>query len=289
MILSMTGFGKYIANHELCDIKVEIKSVNSKFLDPHIRLPRGFSLLEIPIRTILTDTLLRGKVDVLIDVRQKAGKGVPSVNQEMLNRYLGALNCIRSEAKIEAPVTLDHLLRFPDIVEVDADDSFEQTAAPLVLDAVRECARLVNQMREEEGKNLQREMQDILSHLAGVNEYIDENRKYVYEYWLERFRKRMSELEVDVTEERIVQEAAVLAERADISEEVARLRSHIAQFTSIMQTEGQCGKKLDFLCQELNRECNTIGSKSSKIELINAVVEAKSDVDRLREQVQNIV
>lgn len=290
MILSMTGFGKTVTHHELADIKVEMKSVNSKYLDAHIRLPRGFQLLEIQIRTMLSEILQRGKVDVSIDIRPKRAKSVPKVNEQMLAHYTSVLNAVRDACGVREPLTLENMLHFNDIIEVDEDDTFEDDVTPIVIDAIRECAERVNEMRAREGENLANDLKEKLGILADITNDIDEKRKYVYEYWLDRFRKRMDELQLGTDfEERIVAEAAVLSEKADISEEITRLRSHIDMFASIIRDEPQCGKKLDFLCQELNREFNTIGSKSGKVEVINQVVAAKSELDRIREQVQNIV
>jgi uncharacterized protein (TIGR00255 family) len=143
-------------------------------------------------------------------------------------------------------------------------------------------------MRAREGENLAADITSRLENIKKLAEVIDQNRSGVLEHWKERFFKRMSEMGV-TDEERIVQEAAVMSEKADIQEELTRIASHVEQFLSIMKNENDCGKKLDFMCQELNREFNTIGSKSGKTAIINNVVEAKSEIEKIREQVQNLV
>ena len=286
---SMTGYGKYVVNHDLCDIKVEMKSVNNRYFDIHIRMPRLLNPVEIQIKNLLKEKLVRGKADVFIEVNLKKVQYVPRLNKELAETYVDILNDLKETVGVQGDLKLEHVLRFNDVISSEEDESVSDELCGLVLDAVHECAVRIDEMRRDEGVNLEKDLKQRLDTLAERTKTIDENRGEVYEYWLNRFNRKMQEFGVaGEYEDRVIQEASILSEKADISEEVTRLYSHIEQFRSVMG-DNAAGKKLDFLCQELQREYNTIGSKSGNVSVINLVVDCKSEVDKIREQVQNIV
>lgn len=285
---SMTGYGKLITGNDLCDIKVEMKAVNSRYFDCNVRMPRLFNFIEINIKNTAKDILARGKVDINIDVKLKKQQFKPVLREDAVSSYLSVFEQIKDNFKIEGNVRLEHLLNFNDILESEETDDMGEQLGEFVVNAVKECALSLDGMRAKEGANLQADITDRLSILTEIAAEIDSNREGVLEHWKERFAKRISEFGVD-DEERIVQEAAIMAEKADIQEEVTRIDSHVEQFLKIMNNEENSGKKLDFMCQELNREFNTIGSKSGKTAIINNVVQAKSEIEKIREQVQNLV
>lgn len=286
----MTGYGKAVKMFEKFDVLVEIKSVNSKYFDPSIRIPRIMSSLEIEIRNILQEKLLRGKVDFRAEVTAKTAINDPILNAELFGKYQDIINAIKDGAGIDDNIKIEHFLRLPDIIEFRPNETAEDELGKNVLETVREGVAAIDNMRSKEGCALEKDIAGRLVNLQKIIGMIDEAKNGVFEYWLEKFKKRMQDMEVSVGyEERIIQEAAIYGEKADITEEITRLRSHFSQFEKIMQTEYPAGKKLDFLSQEIHREFNTIASKSSKSEIINAVVEAKAETDRIREQIQNIV
>ncbi len=289
-IKSMTGYGKGISVSESCDVKVEIKSVNSKYLDLNIRMPKYLSFIEISVKNLIRERLERGKVDVFVDVSLKKSQYKPKLNRELLQGYINTLLAAKDEFSLDGNLTLDHVISLPDVIGTEEDNSLGDTAGAVLMDALKTALDGLESMRLMEGEALKADLLERVAVLEEMNHEIDENRKDVYNYWYDKYNARVRELLPEgFSDERIVQEAALYAERCDISEEVTRIYAHAEHMRQIIGSKAACGKKLDFLCQEFNREFNTIGSKSSKIGVINNVVRAKSELDRIREQVQNIV
>ena len=285
---SMTGYGKLITSNELCDLKIEMKSVNSRYFDCNIRMPKLFNFIEINLKNTVKEILVRGKVDVYVDLKLKQQQFKPVLREEAVASYMAVFEELKSKFGIEGEVKLEHVLNFNDILESEEADDMGDQLGKFVIAAMKDCANSLDDMRAKEGVNLADDMLVRLGTLTEISKEIDENRHGVFEHWKERFIKRINEMGVD-DEERIVQEAAVMSEKADIQEEITRIESHIEQFAKILNEEDANGKKLDFMCQELNREFNTIGSKSGKTGIINNVVQAKSEIEKIREQVQNLV
>lgn len=290
MIKSMTGFGKINKSTEKYEISVEIKSVNSKYFDINFRLPKVVSALEITLRQPLQDILIRGKIDVRIEINIHTVTKQPSLNIELVKTYRDIFTIIADTANIEDKPKLDHFLRMPDVVDYINDDSMEEELEKATFEAVMECAKKLDIMRQNEGAALDKDINKRLDNLAENIKIIENAKEDIFEMWKAKFIKRMQDMGVDAGyEERIVQEASIMGEKADITEEITRLQSHIIQFKNIIANEYPVGKKLDFLSQEIHRELNTIASKSSKQEIIATVVESKAESDRIREQVQNII
>ena len=285
---SMTGYGKIMTGNDLCDLKVEIKSVNSRYFDCNVRMPRMFNFMEINIKNVLKDILVRGKVDVNIDLKLKKQQYKPVLRSDAVESYLSIFAELKDKYGVHGSIRLEHLLSFNDILETEETDDLGQMLGEFVISSLVTCANEMDDMRAKEGENLANDIKSRLDIIGGIASEIDKSRDNVYDHWLEKFKKRMAEFGVDA-EDKVVQEAAVMSEKADISEEITRIGSHVEQFRKIIDTEPQGGKKLDFMCQELNREFNTIGSKSSKTDIINNVVQAKSEIEKIREQVQNLV
>lgn len=290
MTKSMTGFGKYTVSNEKYDIFVEIKSINSKYFDINFRLPKIVSTLEISARTPLQETLIRGKVDVRIDISIHTVTKHPCVNLELVNEYKKIFTDIANTANIEDKPKLDHYLRMPDVLDYTTDNTIEEELEKATLEALITCAKQVDQMRITEGKALENDIKTRIGNLSNQVCLIENSKDDIFELWKNKFIKRMEEMGVGSQyEERIIQEASIMGEKADITEEITRLKSHFEQFNNILNNEYPVGKKLDFLSQEIHRELNTIASKSSKQVIITTIVEAKAEIDRIREQVQNIV
>ncbi len=289
MIKSMTGYGRFTATCELCDIKVEMKSVNSKYMDISVKTPKVISYLEIDIRNTVKDVLKRCKLDVFVEIKAKKPITYPKLNTELLNTYLSMAQEMKKAINSEHSVSIDTLFQLRDIIDFENDETFGEQIKSLVMQTVKECVLSLDKMREKEGHKL---INDIFKRLELLSLYRDEisnNAKEVFNKWVEKFKKRIIELGIEVDEERLIQEASIYAEKADITEELIRIKSHISQMKEIPKTEFPCGKKMDFMAQELHREFNTIGSKSVTVEILNSVVNAKSEIDKIREQIQNIV
>lgn len=290
MTKSMTGFGKYTVSNEKYDIFVEIKSINSKYFDINFRLPKIVSTLEISARSPLQEILLRGTIDIRIEINIHTVTKHPHVNLEVVNEYKKIFTDIANTANIEDKPKLDHYLRMPDILDYTTDNAIEEELEKTTLGALIECAKQVDQMRITEGKALENDIKTRIGNLSNQVCLIENSKNDVFELWKNKFIKRMEEMGVGSQyEERIIQEASIMGEKADITEEITRLKSHFEQFNNILDNEYPVGKKLDFLSQEIHRELNTIASKSSKQVIITTIVEAKAEIDRIREQVQNIV
>lgn len=290
MTKSMTGFGKYTVSNEKYDIFVEIKSINSKYFDINFRLPKIVSTLEISARSPLQEILLRGTIDIRIEINIHTVTKHPHVNLEVVNEYKKIFTDIANTANIEDKPKLDHYLRMPDVLDYTTDNAIEEELEKTTLGALIECAKQVDQMRITEGKALENDIKTRIGNLSNQVCLIENSKNDVFELWKNKFIKRMEEMGVGSQyEERIIQEASIMGEKADITEEITRLKSHFEQFNNILDNEYPVGKKLDFLSQEIHRELNTIASKSSKQVIITTIVEAKAEIDRIREQVQNIV
>jgi uncharacterized protein (TIGR00255 family) len=286
----MTGYGRVSRSTNTGVMQFEIKCVNSKFCDINIRLPRVLSHCEIPFRALLQEKLSRGKIEAVLEVRFSKPPQTPVLNRSNFISWLNVLDQMKTLGGLSDPINLSHLLSFNDLVEYETDRNLEETEKE-ALTLLNDGIDALDVMRQREGANLEASLHAQLARVETYAKSIDGAKGLVFSYWLERFKGRIAEFVQNQAnaDDRVIQEAAIFAEKADIKEEVDRIFSHCRQFLNIMGNEYPCGKKLDFLCQELYREFNTVASKSQKAEIINTVIEAKSAVDSIREQLQNIV
>ena len=290
MLKSMTGFGRA---ENLIDgflIKVQVKSVNHRYGDFSIRVPRLYNFIEEKVRQRLFSYISRGKVEVNISVEQKEGDDRQiTLNKELAKSYLNALRELE-DLGLGCDIRVSHMSRFSDIFdvsynEIDEEEIFEKINTVLTA-ALDEFVK----MRSEEGKRLE---DDIKSHISAILEYVEFIEKRSPETSKEyraRLEARIKEVLADRTidESRIITEAAIFADKVAVDEETVRLRSHIKEFLKTLSSDKPIGKKLDFIVQEMNRETNTIGSKASDVEICSTVVEIKSEIEKIREQIQNI-
>ncbi|MDR0453470.1 MAG: YicC family protein [Deferribacteraceae bacterium] len=290
MLKSMTGYGRAVISNATCDLRAELKCVNSKYCDINVRLPKILSLSEIPLRAFIQEKLIRGKVDVNVEAKFHKPVQAPALNRQTFISALNVLEQMKTMGGLNDDITLDHLLRFNDLIEYDANSELDELEAALK-SALAGCIKEADAMRAEEGNNLKSKIIQMLDKMDTLSAQVDNFKNDFLLYWADRLKTRMNEfLHENVhSQDRIIQEAAIYTEKANIKEELARLYSHQQQFRKIMDTEFPCGKKLDFLCQEMYREWNTVAAKSPKIEIINIVVEAKTMVDSIREQIQNVI
>lgn len=293
---SMTGFAQAAGEYNGCALRIRLRSVNHRFLDLHVRLPEGFESFEPHIRQRVRERLRRGHVDVVLSC-EAAGPAAVRVNQELAAAYLRAAEELRNRFNLVAEPALGEILRLPGVIAsaaLPAEEKLDELGAQ-VLACLEQALERLDQMRAAEGRALAEEMRQRLSHIAACVAKIEslaENLRPVYARRLEaRVRDLLGGTLLDPS--RLAQEVALLAERSDIAEELARLRSHLQQFEKLLDQSGDIGKKLDFLLQEMQREANTMLSKTPGVEQEGLVItelalEVKSQIEKLREQVQNI-
>lgn len=293
---SMTGFAQARKEHDGWALRISLRSVNHRFLDLHVRLPEGFEMFEPRIRQAVRERIRRGHVDITLHF-EAAGPGAVQVNEELAAAYLRAAQKLREKFGLSTEPELAAILRLPGVIGGDAlpvGESAERFSAD-VEDCLAEALARLEQMRESEGRHLAEEMAARLRSIRELTEKIEALAERVRPAYFRRLEGRLRELlgEAPVDPVRLAQEAAVLAERGDISEEVSRLRSHTAQFEGLLAGSGESGKKLDFLLQEMQREANTLLSKTPGVEaegleITSLALEVKGLIEKLREQVQNI-
>jgi uncharacterized protein (TIGR00255 family) len=290
-IRSMTGFAQVRGQIKDLGFSLSIKSVNHRFLDLHFRLPINADALEMTLRRVLKEKLARGHVDVNLSFDQ--GAGAIALNRPLVNAYVQAFRAAAVEAGIAAEPDLNAVLRLPGALDSGAAPANEELT-PAVLPKLDEALLNLNRMREEEGRALERELRGRMAHVLSACEQVSKHRDAVLNGYADRLKNRLQEwLGAAVAPERIAQEAALLADRSDIHEEIVSLENHVQHFLGLLDAAGEIGKKLDFLLQEMNREANTLLSKTSglageAVKITEAGLAMKADIEKAREQVQNI-
>ena len=291
-IRSMTGFAQGKGQLKGLEFSLSIKSVNHRFLDLHFRLPANTDALEMTLRRVLKEKLARGHVDVNLSFEQAAGAPL-ALNRQLVNGYVAAFRAAAIEAGIAAEPDLNAVLRLPGALESGIalpDEELSRTVLPKMDEVLGE----LNRMREAEGRAMERELRERLVHIETACGEVRKYRDLVVKSYAERLQQRLQEwLASAVDPDRITQESAVLADRSDIQEELVRLENHVQHFRALLDQGGEIGKKLDFLLQEMNREANTLLSKTSglagdALRITEAGLAMKSDIEKAREQVQNI-
>jgi len=291
-IRSMTGFAQAKGQINNLAFNVSVKSVNHRFLDLHFRLPSNTDSLEISMRRVLKEKLARGHVDVNLSFEQSGA--VPlSLNKTLVSGYVQAFRAAAIEAGIAAEPDLNAVLRLPGALDTNVAPADEELI-PAVLPKLEHAVDQLNRVREEEGRAMDRELRERMEGIRKACAGVASFRDAVLKIYSDRLQARIQEwLGSSVDPERILQEAAVLADRSDIQEELVRLNNHVEHFLSLLDTQGEVGKKMDFLLQEMNREANTLLSKTSGLagdaaRITEAGLAMKSDIEKAREQVQNI-
>ena len=291
MIKSMTGFGKAQGTSGKIEISVEIRSVNSRYLDCSIKLPRLFFALEEPIKSLVQKYISRGKVDVYLTLDTSKSDDIDvKVNHSLAKAYVAALNEIADEYKIVNNTGVHEIARFPDVLHVEKREIEPELLSAQVCNIVSQALEEFNDMRNREGKKLAADMAYRLDEIEKHVEAIDEISPRCVKDYIAKLESRMQEIlnTKDYDEQRILMEAAIFADKVSITEEVVRLKSHISQLREMLNSDDAIGRKIDFLVQEFNREANTIGSKGNDTEMTKIVVELKSEIEKIREQAQNI-
>ena len=290
MVKSMTGYGRAQKLIGSRDITVELKSVNHRYFEFSCRVPRSFGFLEEKLKSFVQQRVSRGKIDCYVGIVSDEEAGTVKVNRALASSYLAALRDLQTETGLEDDIRLSTLVRFSDLFTVEKNEADEDEVWNAVAEVAGEAAERFVAMHAAEGGRMK---DDVLSRLEAVERLtamVEEQSPKTVEDYRAKLYQKLSDVLADrsVDEGRVLTEAAVFAERIAVAEETVRLRSHIAQYREILSTGGAVGRKLDFLTQELNREANTIGSKAQDLAVARAVVEIKSEIEKIREQIQNI-
>ena len=290
-LLSMTGYGSAKGSVEGQEITVELKSVNNRYLDCSVRLPRNFLFAEDTVKQAVSAGVSRGKVDVFVSAQASQDSGtVVSVNEELARGYRDAVARIAETLGLESGLNAFSLARFPDVLTVERRELDKDKAAAALSEITAKAVEEFNAMREREGERLRRDMLGKLETIEGLVSVVEERSPQTVKEYRERLEARLRDILADrsLDEQRVITEAAIFADRTAVDEETVRLRSHIAQFRTMLEEGSPIGRKMDFLVQEFNRESNTIGSKCSDASLAKVVVDLKSEIEKIREQLQNL-
>ncbi len=292
MIASMTGYGRGEVRYGDCEIVAEIRSVNNRFLDVQQKLPRGYFHYEQEVKNIIRNYVTRGRINVFVGLKtnnDENGIGL-GINREPARVYWKLINQLKKEFKIRGRVKLEHLLQFPDIIIYEENSGTNEATWKLIENALTIALENLQEMRKREGLELSN---DLRGRIQTLNSQIDQIEKISAgrtDEELEKLRQRVKEiLSVEgLDEARMETEIALMINRIDVTEECVRFRSHNKMFLEIMSAEEGGGRKLNFLLQEMTREANTIGAKANQADIAHLVVEIKEEVEKIREQVQNI-
>jgi uncharacterized protein (TIGR00255 family) len=294
MILSMTGYGTVSLQNDGATVVAEVRTVNHRFLDLHVRLSREYSFLEAEITQLVKEHLRRGRVDVSLTIQTSLAAD-SLINLDAARRYAQAAEKLRAELHLTDPLDLRTLLEMPGVLQGQTPSALEAEGAGTELrELARRCIQSALQtvlsMRRQEGVALESEMRGYLESIRSRVEEVNHHLPAVQTEYRQRLEERLKYLLPQVTPDpqRLAQEVALLVEKSDISEEITRLESHIDQFNGVLNDGKEIGKKMDFLLQEMHREINTAMSKTGNLEVTRHGIAIKSDIEKLREQVQNI-
>jgi len=291
MLKSMTGFGRATDNVDGLDITVEIKSVNHRYFEFSSRMPRAFQFTEEKLKSLCQSGIQRGKVELSVFVEDNTEKStVVEINRPYADAYITALKQLAKEYKIKDDLKLSALTGNQELFMVKRTNLEDEVVETAILKVAAKALESFIAMRETEGVKLKEDVLSRIEFILSKVEFIESESPRTVKAYRERLEQKMRELleSATVDEQRIITETAVFADKVAVDEETVRLRSHISQLRGLLDSDVATGKKLDFLIQEMNRETNTIGSKSQNVEIAHTVVDIKAEIEKIREQIQNI-
>ena len=291
MIKSMTGYGSAKGNVDGLEITVELKSVNNRFLDCSVRMPRSFLFAEDAVKSAVQRHISRGKVDVFISLdASQAGDMAVKVNEPLLKGYMEALRHISEEYLLPNDLSAVSVSRFPDVLIVEKKELDAEAITAGISEITERALNDFDSMRLREGEKLRDDVLNRLAVIDGLVSTVEREAPKTVEEYRNRLKQKMDEVlgSSGIDENRILMEAALFADRIAVDEETVRLRSHMAQLSSMINGQSPIGRKIDFLIQEFNREANTTGSKCQNSDIAHVVVDLKSEIEKIREQIQNI-
>ena len=291
MIKSMTGFGRCEVQEGQRKITVEMKSVNHRYLDVAMKMPKKLNFFEAAIRSELKNFIQRGKVDLFINYEDYTQTNVcVKYNRELAEEYLKYLNQMAEEFSLDNDVRVSALSRYPEVLTMEEQTVDEEKLWKLLEQAIKGAAQGFVETRIKEGENLKNDLLEKLNEMLGHEDFITERSPQIIAEYRQKLRDKVKDLLEDskVDENRLLTEVTIFADRVCVDEELVRLRSHIEATKEALIQGGSIGRKLDFIAQEMNREANTILSKSSDLEISNRGIELKTEIEKVREQIQNI-
>ena len=291
MVKSMTGYGSAKGQAEGLEISVELKSVNNRFLDTAVRLPRSFLFAEDAVKSAVQSHISRGKVDVFVTVDSaSAGNMTVKVNEPLLRGYIDALRHISEEYSLENDLTALSVSRFPDVLSVEKSDMDAEAIAAAIVSVTEQALCDFDAMRLREGEKLRDDVLNRLNTVDTLVSAVEREAPNTVAKYRSRLEQKMTEVlgTAGIDESRILAEAAIFADHIAVDEDTVRLRSHMSQLRTMINGSAPTGKRIDFLMQEFNREANTIGSKCQNSDIAHIVVDLKSEIEKIREQIQNI-
>ena len=290
MIKSMTGYGKANLLKEEREYQVEIKSVNHRYLDISVKMPRVLSYLEEAVKKEISSQVKRGKIGVFITFENNSTEGKEiKINTEIAKIYIDELKRLAKQENILANIEVTEISKFPDVLSIQNKQE-DETIQSELLETVSQATEKLVQMRATEGSKI---AEDLLIRIQAIQEKVEEISSLstgLIEEYVVKLESRIKEIarNQEMDESRLAQEVVIYADKCSVEEEITRLKSHILQFEKLLHTEESIGKKLDFIIQEMNRETNTIGSKANHLEITNNVIDVKTELENVREQIQNI-
>ena len=290
MIKSMTGYGKGSLTQELREYQVEIKSVNHRYLDINIRMPKQLTYLEEEIKKEISSKIKRGKIEVFITYQNNSREGINvKINREIAKLYIHELQELAKQENIGTNIEVIDIAKMPDVLNVTSNQD-DETIKTEILQATKKATEQLVNMKKIEGIKIAEDLQQRINNIKTKILEINSISTGLIDEYVVKLKKRVKEiLKTEVIDEnRLAQEVVIYADKCSIEEEVTRLKSHIVQFENMLQSEEAIGKKLDFIIQEMNRETNTIGSKANNLDIVNGVVDIKTELENIREQIQNI-
>lgn len=291
MVRSMTGYGKGFAENENARVTIEMKSVNHRYLDLNIKLPKKLNFLESLIRNKISESIFRGKVDVYITLNEHSDACYKvSINDIIAKEYYDSISAMAEKLGIDNDLKASNVVRLPDVIELEETDSDEDELKALVLSALSDCINQFVEARIAEGARLEADLVAKMDEMLVLVDKLEKRSPIIIEEYKSRLTTKIHELLEDnhIDESRIAQEVTMYADKVCIDEEMVRLKSHVAETRSVFNLDKEVGRKLDFLAQELNREANTILSKSTDVEIADIGITLKTLIEKVREQIQNI-
>lgn len=291
MVKSMTGFGRCEVSEGDRKMTVEMKSVNHRYLDVNIKMPKKLNFFESAIRSLLKTYLQRGKVDLFITCEDLSEtKGALKYNRELAAEYLKYLNQMAEEFGLENDVKVGALSRYPEVLVMEEGEDNEEELWRLLEQALKGACTQMVETRSKEGENLKKDLIDKLDEMLEHVVFIEERSPKIISEYRKKLEDKVHELLVDaqIEESRLAAEVTIFADKICVDEELVRLRSHIEHTKAVLQEKDSVGRKLDFIAQEMNREANTILSKANDLEVSNRAIELKTGIEKVREQIQNI-
>ena len=287
---SMTGFGRAKLEVDGRNYTVEVKSVNHKYSDISVKLPRSISYLEDKVKKQMGSNISRGKVDIMISFENYTSQGKEIIiNQELVKKYIQEFRKCAEENKIAGEILVTEITKLPDVLTIKSVEEEEATIQQELLLCESQAIQNFIIMREQEGNKIKEDLSRRMNEVEEKVKQIEEYSSGLLEEYRVKLQERIKEIvKTEIDEARIATEVVIYADKCSIEEELTRLKSHVHQFNNLLQEEVPVGKKIDFLLQEMNRETNTIGSKSVKLEMTNLVIDIKTTLEDIREQIQNI-